>query len=153
MANVNNRKISNRATRGGSLGSRGSHKSASHNTTRDFHGDSEYEDNLVGWGSDPEVTRYHPNERKGRERKDFEQELRALQDDITMLSKKLSLPIPAVDGPRGRGSIGGIGGESRRIIGEDVNGSYGPGHKISRNGYESDAIDQVYPSSPPPQLP
>jgi hypothetical protein len=65
------------------------------------------------------------------ERKYFEDELRALQDDISYLSRKLSLPISSSETPLGtRG-----GGRSSHLQGE----------RGQRNGYESDPVDQVIP--------
>jgi hypothetical protein len=70
------------------------------------------------------------------ERKYFEEELRALQDDISYLSRKLSLPISSTNagGKEIRSSYGGTGSESD---------GGGRGRGRQRNGYDSDPIDQV----------
>jgi hypothetical protein len=79
------------------------------------------------------------------ERKYFEEELRALQDDISYLSRKLSLPISSTNGggKEIRPSYGGTGSDS------DGGGRGRGRHIVSRNGYESDPIDQVCPQPIP----
>lgn len=146
MATASHRKPSNRAARGGSLGGNNSQNSSRHQMSNEIHrGDSEFEDNPTGWGSDPEGYSI-PGQKKGRERKYFEEELRALQDDITMLSRKLSLPIPTESSrgrPAARGRSGG-GDDPRRVIGDYNRDSGRNGaNKSLRNSYESDPIDQV----------